>query len=81
MPRRYPQRPGWLGGDDLSENGSMWRMGIPSPFWGSFARGRRASRLPTPSAGSHHRLRVPVSKDNGEVSQRAKLVAGSRLYP
>ena len=27
MPRRYPQRPGWLGGADLSENGSIWRRG------------------------------------------------------
>ena len=43
-PRRYPERPGWLGGDDLSENGSVCHMGLPSPFWGSFARGRRARR-------------------------------------
>ena len=40
MPRRYPQHPGLLGGDDLSENGSICRTGIPSPFWGSFAQGR-----------------------------------------
>ena len=32
-PRRYTERPGSLGGDDLSENGSIWRMGSSRLAW------------------------------------------------
>ena len=42
MPRRYPQRPGWLGGDDLGENGSICRTGSTR-----LARRPRANELKT----------------------------------
>ena len=45
MSPRYPERPGWLGGGDLSENGSIYRMGLPSSFWGSLVRGCQAARV------------------------------------
>ena len=31
MPRRYPGCPGSVGGDDLGENGGVWRMGYNGP--------------------------------------------------
>ena len=41
-PRRYPERPGSLGGDDLSENGSVCRTGSTR-----LARRPRANELKT----------------------------------
>ena len=40
MPRRYPEHPGWVGGDELSDNGGDLCMGLTRLFWLGSANAR-----------------------------------------
>ena len=59
MPQRYPGCPGSVGGDDLGENGGVWRMGLTQLFWLGSANARDEPFEPL--CAKHHRSR-PVCR-------------------